>query len=394
MTNRVTNKRPYERTHPWLTFAFDLERLQHTDWLALGEAAAMIDRIAGAPLDPEVAEDVHNLYLARGALATTAIEGNTLSEEEARAVIDETATLPASRAYLGQEIRNIVNACNMVAREIADHGRFALTVDSIERLNALVLRDLEVGDHVTPGNVRTVNVSVGGYRCPDRRDVRFLLGRLCEILDEFPLPDENRHAFSILKAVFAHLYFVWIHPFGDGNGRTARLIELAVLLEAGLPQPVCHLPSIHYNLTRTEYYRQLARASERENGIYGFASYAIRGFTDGLREQVEVIRAHQESVAWINFVHEQFRESKGAGAPRQRDLLLALSRQPGPVPVNRLASLDATTALGYARLSGRTLLRDVEALARRGLLSSGPDGVRANRERIRAFLPWRNEPLS
>ncbi len=394
MTKTVTNQRPYERTHPWLTFAFDLGRLQHTDWLALGEAAAMIDRIAGAPLDPDIAEEVHKLYLARGALATTAIEGNTLSEEEARGVIDETAALPASRAYLGQEIRNIVEACNLVGGEIAGHGRFALTVESIERLNAVVLRDLEVEDHVAPGKVREVNVSVGGYRCPDRRDAEFLLDRLCGVLNDFPLPDGNRYAFSILKAVFAHLYFVWIHPFGDGNGRTARLIELAILLEAGLPQPACHLPSNHYNLTRTEYYRQLARASGGENGIYGFASYAIRGFADGLREQVEVIREHQEAVAWVNFVHEQFRESRGAGAPRQRDLLLALSRQPGPVPVNRLASLDAVTALAYASLSDRTLLRDVEALARRGLLSSGPDGVRANRERIRAFLPWRNDPQS
>ena len=394
MTEKATEERPYERTHPWLTFAFDLGRLQHTDWLALGEAAAMIDRIAGAPLDPEVAEEVHKLYLARGALATTAIEGNTLSEEEARGVIDETAALPASRAYLGQEIRNIVEACNLVGREIAGHGRFALTVESIERLNAMVLRDLEVEDHVAPGKVREVNVSVGGYRCPDRRDAEFLLARLCGVLNDFPLPDGNRYAFSILKAVFAHLYFVWIHPFGDGNGRTARLIELAILLEASLPQPACHLPSNHYNLTRTEYYRQLARASERENGIYGFASYAIRGFADGLREQVEVVREHQESVAWTNFVHEQFRESRGAGAPRQRDLLLALSRQPGPVPVNRLASLDAATASVYALLSNRTLLRDVEALERRGLVVGDPNGVRANRERIRAFLPWRNDSPS
>ncbi len=354
----------------------------------------MIDRIAGAPLDPDVAEEVHRLYLARGALATTAIEGNTLSEEEARGVIDETATLPASRAYLGREIRNIVEACDFVGRETAEHGRFAPTVESIEQLNAMVLRGLEVEDHVEPGKVREVNISVGSYSCPDRRDAVFLLARLCKVLNDFPLPEENRYAFSILKAVFAHLYFVWIHPFGDGNGRTARLIELAILLEAGLPQPACHLPSNHYNLTRTEYYRRLARASEQEHGIYGFVSYAIRGFADGLREQVEVIREQQESVAWINFVHEQFRESRGAGVPRQRDLLLALSRQPGPVPVGRLASLDAVTASVYALLSDRTLLRDVEALARRGVLSSGPDGVRANRERIRAFLSWRNDPPS
>ena len=387
----TTNRRAYERPHPWPSFAFDPGRLQHTDWLALGEAAATIDRIVGAPLDPDVAEEVHRLYLARGALATTAIEGNTLSEAEARDVIDDKATLPPSRAYLGREIRNIVEACNMVAGEIAGQGRFPLSVATVERLNAMVLQGLEVDDHVEPGKVRKVNVSVGGNRCPDRRDAGFLLARLCEVLNGFPLPDENRCAFSILKAVFAHLYFVWIHPFGDGNGRTARLIELAILLEAGLPQPACHLPSNHYNLTRTEYYRQLARASGQKDGIYSFVSYAIRGLIDGLREQVEIVRDHQESVAWINFVHEQFRGSDSATGRRRRSLVLALSQHSEAVPINRLPSLDATVARDYARVSNRTLLRDVEALLQRNLLVGSRSGFRVNRDRIRAFLPWRNE---
>ena len=114
-------------------------------------------------------------------------------------------------------------------------------------MNEAVLRGLEVGDHVAPGRIRTANVSVGRYRCPDWQDAGYLLARLCETLDGFDPPDGDRHAFAILKAIFAHVYLAWIHPFGDGNGRTARLVELAVLLEAGLPLPACHLPSNHYN---------------------------------------------------------------------------------------------------------------------------------------------------
>jgi hypothetical protein len=54
----------------------------------------------------------------------------------------------------------------------------------------------------------------------------------------------------LIAAVVAHVYFEWIHPFGDGNGRTGRLIELKLLLEAGVPQPAAHLLSNHYNATR------------------------------------------------------------------------------------------------------------------------------------------------
>lgn len=392
-TQALAPGRSYERTHPWLTFALDLGRLQHTDWLALGEATSMIDRIAEAPLAPAVAEDIHKLYLAKGALATTAIEGNTLSEEEARDVVDGTSALPPSREYLAREVDNIVAACDALVRDLGDnHGRIPLTVERIERMNAAVLRGLNVEDYVRPGTIRAANVSVGGYRCPDWQDARYLLARLCDTLDRFESPEGSRYAFSILKAIFAHVYLAWIHPFGDGNGRTARLVELAILLEAGLPQPACHLLSNHYNLTRTEYYRQLARASRRHDGVYGFASYAIAGLVDGLREQIEVIRQHQWNVAWIDFVHERFRGTEGVTARRQRALVLALSRKAGGVRVADLPDLNADLARQYAQVSGRTLHRDVEALLRRGLLERGPDGVTANRNLVLAFLPWRNDP--
>ena len=124
-----TIKRSYEETHPWLSFRFDLRRVRWEDWLALGEAAAMCRSISHAALDPDTAAEFHKLYLAKGVLATTAIEGNTLSEGEVRDHIDGTLTLPPSRQYLGQEIDNIVDACNELIRELAGHGKISLTVE-------------------------------------------------------------------------------------------------------------------------------------------------------------------------------------------------------------------------------------------------------------------------
>ena len=392
MTPEASSGRSYERTHPWLTFSIDLRRLKHTDWLALGEAASMSEHIAGVPLEPQAAHDMNRLYLAKGALATTAIEGNTLSEDEARKLIDGALTLPSSRQYLGREIENIIDACNALVDDLEEHGRISLTVESIARMNRTVLRDLDVEDHVAPGRVRTTSVSVGAYRCPHWRDAEYLLDRFCAFLNEFVPPAGNKHALSILKAVFAHIYLVWIHPFDDGNGRTARLVELAILLEAGLPQPACHLLSNHYNLTRSEYYRQLARSSRKENGIFDFAAYALAGLVDGLREQIDYIRGHQWDAAWINFVYEQFRETRGVQDRRRRSLVLALSQSKQEVRTGELPNLNADLAREYARVTRRTLLRDVDSLLQLDLLARGPNGVRANRERILAFLPWRNEP--
>ena len=392
VTESVPTGRSFERTHPWLTFSFDLRRLGHGDWLALGEAAAMARQIAGTVLAPEVADELHNLYLAKGALATTAIEGNTLSEDEARAVIDRRSQLPPSRHYLEQEIRNIVDACNALIDDLKENGHIPLTVERIAAMNAAVLRGLAAEEHVVPGRIRTANVTVGSYRCPDWQDAGYLLARLCEVLDGFDPPDSDQHAFPILKAVFAHLHLAWIHPFGDGNGRTARLMEFAILAQAGLPLPACHLLSNHYNLTRSAYYRQLERASRAEDGVCGFASYAIAGLLEGLREQAWRIREHQWDVAWTNFVHERFRDAGGKTARRRRALALALARAGRAVRLGEVANLDAETARHYARLGRRTLARDVEALLGQGLLVTEAAGVKANRERLLAFTPWQNAP--
>lgn len=390
VTKLVTNTRPYQRTHPWLTFQFDLRRLRHTDWLALGEVVADCDHVAMAPLAPSVAEEIHQIYLAKGALATTAIEGNTLSEEEALAAVAGTLNLPPSRAYLKQEIDNVVAAYNGIVDQLLTEGAVPMTVATLERMNAQVLAGLEVEDHVAPGQVRTVNVSVGRYRCPEGRDARFLLERLCDVLNDLAASGIDATAFAILKAIFAHVYFVWIHPFGDGNGRTGRLLELSILLEAGLPQPVCHLLSNHYNQTRTDYYRQLERASRSPEGIYGFVAYALAGLVDGLREQMERIRFHQWDVAWEHFVHEQFRDARGTTDRRRRTLALALSSRTHLPDLDQLTNLNADVARAYAGVSRRTLMRDLAALMELDLLHRTAGGLRVHRERILAFLPWRH----
>ena len=295
MTPERHSGRAYERTHPWLTFAVDFCRLRPSDWLALGECATLCERISGAPLDPGVAERLrlHTMYLAKGALATTAIKGNTLSEEEARNRIEGRLDLPPSQEYLGREIDNIVEAVNGLTDAIVANGRLSLSVASVERMNGMVLRNLEADDHVVPGRTRRADVSVGSCRCPGWQDAEYLLARFCGFIAAFEAPTGNRLALAILKAAAAHVYMAWIHPFVDGNGRTARLVEWAILMEAGMSQPACHLLSNYYNRTRTEYYRQLARASRADNGIFGFVSYAIEGLNEELRGQVREIRGHR-----------------------------------------------------------------------------------------------------
>ncbi len=106
----MSETRTYRKTHPWINFQLDLRRVDYTLWFQLGEVQAKCERVAGIPLLPDIEEHLLEVFLAKGASATTAIEGNTLSEEEALELIRGELELPPSKEYLGQEIRNIVNA--------------------------------------------------------------------------------------------------------------------------------------------------------------------------------------------------------------------------------------------------------------------------------------------
>lgn len=200
-------------------------------------------------------------------------------------------------------------------------------------------------------------------------------------------------ATAILKAVVAHLYLAWIHPFGDGNGRTARLLEFQILIDAGVPTPAAHLLSNHYNQTRAEYYRQLDRASQSGGDITPFLVYALQGFVDGLRAQIDQIRVQQWDVSWQNYVHDVFRGKISSGDLRRRQLLLDLSAKPEGVRRGDLPRLSPEVASLYARKTPKTLSRDVNALIGMGLMEEREDGsCRAKRETILAFLPLRRQP--
>ncbi len=381
--------RTYEKTHPWINFQINLRQIEYGTWLLLGEAVSKTEHIAGVPLLPEAAQRLHQVFLAKGALATTAIEGNTLTEDEVLKHLAGELVVPPSREYLTQEIDNIVEACNLIGKQVIHEGPCAITVEEIKEYNRLVLRNLPLGEDVVPGVVREHSVMVGRYRGAPAEDCEYLLERFCTWLDGLEFPKGQESVFSILAAIAAHLYFVWIHPFGDGNGRTARLIEFRFLLGAGFPTPAAHLLSNFYKLTRTEYYRQLDHASRVQGEMSDFITYAAQGLVDQLREQLAVIRNLQWDTAWENYLYQRF--GKGGEADlRRRRLVLDLSKvtdNRGWVQVKDIPMLSPRLARAYAGKTKKTLSRDLNELKRMDLILRQGRKVKANKGVILAFLP-------
>jgi Fic family protein len=242
-----------------------------------------------------------------------------------------------------------------------------------------------------PGTIRTYPVTVGSYRGAPEADCEFLLERICRWLtgNQFKARKGQEIVTAILKAILAHLYMAWIHPFGDGNGRTARLIEFEILISSGVPAPAAHLLSNHYNQTRTEYYRQLELASLSGGDYIAFVSYAVQGFLDGLKTQLESIWGQQWDITWRNYVHELLGREAGLTATRRRHLALDLSQREQPVPLSELANISTRIAKAYANKTQKTISRDLRELIDRGLIEKTSVGYRVKKEIILSFLPPR-----
>ncbi|MEA3547090.1 MAG: Fic family protein [Thermodesulfobacteriota bacterium] len=250
-----------------------------------------------------------------------------------------------------------------------------------------------LGEHLDaiPGRFRDDNRVVGPYLAPDRKYVPELISNLCEWLRrDFHYTDGQNFKTAVIEAIVAHVYLEWIHPFGDANGRTGRLLEFYILLRAGLPSIVSHILSNFYNQTRSEYYRQLNDARKNRN-LTGFIKYAVKGFRDGLRENLDVIQDNQFSIFWHNHIYESFahlKYTKKDAFKRKRDLILQF-------PINKEVSVDdvilltPSIAQKYAIVKRSTVLRDLKELQKMNLLLKVGRKYRANTGILGALLPSR-----
>jgi Fic family protein len=393
-----TLEREYQRTHAWISFHVDLRPLGGEVWMQLGEARSKVEHLSLALLRPDIAAAMNRMYLAKGAHATTAIEGNTLSENDVLEIVEGRHEAPPSQEYLVQEVENVIEACNRVKDDLIEGGPADLTPEMVKRFNQEVLSGLDLEPHIKPGQCRTSSVVVGNYRGAPAEDCEYLIDRLCEWLNgsDFDPPDEEWAApFSLIKAILAHLYLAGIHPFDDGNGRTARLMELQILLAAGMPMPAAHLLSNHYNATRAEYYRQLQHASRSGGDVLPFLQYGLQGFIDGIREQLALVWDQQYDDRWEQFIYQKFGDTHTAAKERQRRLVLELSKRLDlPLPRRELVKMTPELFDAYQGTE-RTLSRDLNALDAMGLIGRVRGGWVPLREQIIGFQPVRRvEPQS
>lgn len=380
------------REYPHLLFKKQWT-LSEKSLLYLGQCAAYVKAINNTPILPHHYEQLMNVALMKGAQATTAIEGNTLSDEEIKKIMGK-QKLPPSKAYQEIEVKNIIEALNELLNEVLNNKiEHFVSVDLLKRFHKMVGKDLGEHFNAIPGQSRNNDVIVGSYRCPDYRDVPMLLEKMCQWLREEFHYREKEQSFSevVIQAIVSHIYIEWIHPFGDGNGRTGRLVEFYILLRGENPDIASHILSNYYNLTKPAYYRQIEKATQ-ERDLSSFIEYALLGFRDGLVQTLEIIQKSQFENTWKSLIFGKFDEIRGTVTENvfKRRRTLALEMPIGKfVSLSDVSNISVPLAKLYTNVSEKTVQRDMEKLVALQLVAEQDGKYIANTNILHSIIAKR-----
>lgn len=184
--------------------------------------------------------------------ASTAIEGNTLTEQQVDDVLNGKKVIAQAEDI--KEVQNYNKALEFV-EQMVKNADFELADEFFKNVQAILLKDIR--DDIA-GKYRTIQVHVGDYLPPQPYQIPNLMGELVSWIKN-PEPQDLS---PILYAGIAHYQLVAIHPFEDGNGRTTRLLTTLMLIQNGYDMTKLFALESYYNRDRKAYYEALSSADK------------------------------------------------------------------------------------------------------------------------------------
>lgn len=224
------------------------------------------------PLPPELEKNLDDWYRVELTYTSNAIEGNTLTRQETALVVEKGLTIEGKTLNEQLEAKNHALAYSFVKKLAQDKkNRKDLTENDILEIHRIFLSGI---DNANAGKYRNVAVRIAGSDIVLPNPVK-----VPELMSEFHhwLVSENQdHPAKIAADV--HFKLVSIHPFTDGNGRTARLLMNLLLLQAGYAPAVikaqdrkAYIDAVYQgqkNNKLDDYYQIIYQAVERSLDEY------------------------------------------------------------------------------------------------------------------------------
>ena len=366
------------------TYIHELEGWPAFTWnaAALAEPLAAVSRRQGRligrmeALGFSLREEAVLQTLTQDVVKSSEIEGEVLDPGQVR-------------SSLARRLGMDAGALAPVDRNV--EGMVEMMLDATQRYAAPLTEDRLFGWHAAlfpTGRSGLSRIVVGGWRNDANGPMRVVSGSIGRERVHFEAPAAERlpaemRAFlewfdgpprtdPVLKAALAHLWFVTVHPFEDGNGRTARAVsDMALARSEGTPQRFYSL-SAQIQAERSAYYGALEAAQKGGLDVTGWMLWFLgcleRAFDGAEQTLAAVLR---KARFWEAHAAEPFNE-------RQRRVLNALlDGFEGKLTSSKYASLTKT--------SQDTAARDINDLLGCGVLVRGPVGGRGASYDLAAF---------
>lgn len=346
----------YSPPHHWVRY----DKMAIFDRLVEAKTAAAVLR--QLPHLPQWIEGVHQEQLRLEAAGTSRIEGAEFTPQEEAEALSPAAAHRSDLTYSQRQLRAAEATYQWMGSLPSDLPVNAGLILDIHRRIVTGCED----DHCEPGALRWEGHNVifglpqcrgaeGGSECEE------VFTDLCTAISgEFREHDE------IVQAMAAHYHIGAMHPFGDGNGRTARALEAFMLRKAGVNDRVMVSLSNYYYARKDDYLGSLYESRHRGHDLTPFLQFALQAVTERCNSVASQILDNHQRILFREFARSLFGQMR---SPRRRVLadrqlwMLETLLDTGPIDPDTFfdRTLDHYKGLKH---QSRAQLRDVVGLIR------------------------------
>ena len=286
------------------------------------EAKAAILSLQTVPHQRRWVEALQDVELKREVAGTSRIEGAEFTEQELDLAFRETPDQLITRSQ--RQAHAVVQTYRWLAALPQDQP---ITADLIFHIHRTIVTGAD-DDHCPPGQLRKDNQNVN-FGMPRHRGAEG--GAECATaFQQFSdaIQREYQDKDPIIQALAAHYHLAAMHPFLDGNGRTARALEALMLQRAGLRDTCFIAMSNYYYDEKNAYLAALAEVRQSGHDLTPFLIFGLKGIALQSKRVLAEIQRHISKVLYRDLMYELFNrlktKRKRVIAERQLEILKIL----------------------------------------------------------------------
>jgi Fic family protein len=306
--------------------------------------------IANAPLVPAWEAKFRDQALSRTVHFGTKIEGNELTEEQAlqvvrlegfvdtREVADRTGMIARERDI--QEVINYRNVVVWINQQNVEQSNDLFSLKTITTLHSLTMQRLIEPQYI--GAFRDTQVVVKSatdgqvvFRPPVAVEIPFLVDDYLEWLNH----EDTKQIHPIFRAAITHYQMVYIHPFIEGNGRTARAFATLVLYSLGYDFKRFFSLEQYFDSDVEKYYQALLSVQLHQGNDL---TYWLEYFCYGLAIEIDKIKSQVQKLSKDLKLKKQLGEQVALSERQRARVRSRRSMHNASCPTSRLIRFCAT----------------------------------------------------